>query len=469
MTNKLILIPIIAGLTATISCPGFSAELASTRLSLVEVESATLQSSPQLKSAEKEYEAAIHKAYAQRSAMSPKLSLEGSYRYQSVVPEFSPIPNGPVTKFGDNQNYSYGPQATWTLFASGNLRERWKSGEASARAARSAWDAALRKAQLDARLAYLKVRLGLEHVHLITDSLKLEEAQYRDIRLKRQAGAASRIDELSAHQQVLSRRRELRQSQADLAGALRSLSALSGLLADADLSIPFDAGLSRVVVEGLEKPTFLMAADPLADLAQALRVNSPREFDDAHPSLSRLSESVEAARRMTQALRSGYGPTVQVTGKLSRDYPNGPVLESFNQKAVGVSASWPLFEGGKTRHETLSQTSTAESLAQQQAQTLRDLKRDFETAQTQLTALRYQDEINRTAASENETLSQLVYEAYRAGRSTYLEVENANLRWLQARVQLVRTQVEILMQVSVLDSLSKPQNEKARHDEAEEK
>ena len=107
-----------------------------------------------------------------------------------------------------------------------------------------------------------------------------------------------------------------------------------------------------------------------------------------------------------------------------------------------------------------SQEAIARATEERRAQSERDLRRDFDSAADDLRSLRFQDALNKQAVEENQTLARLVYDAYRAGRSTYLEVEDANLKLLQAHVQSARTKVEILMQVAVLDSLAKPLGEK---------
>jgi len=59
------------------------------------------------------------------------------------------------------------------------------------------------------------------------------------------------------------------------------------------------------------------------------------------------------------------------------------------------------------------------------------------------------------ASAEAEELAGLVYESYKAGRSTFIEVQSANLRELEAKVQSAKTDVQILIQLAVLSSLSK--------------
>ena len=82
-------------------------------IKLNEMEKRALDSSARLKSAVYDHESAKARAAAMESALYPRLSIEGTYRYNSSVPEIDlPIPGMLPRKFGDNTNYSFGPAAS---------------------------------------------------------------------------------------------------------------------------------------------------------------------------------------------------------------------------------------------------------------------------------------------------------------------------------------------------------------------
>ena len=68
--------------------------------------------------------------------------------------------------------------------------------------------------------------------------------------------------------------------------------------------------------------------------------------------------------------------------------------------------------------------------------------------------MKEQAAINETAAKETGELADLVYEAYRAGGARFIEVQAANLKAMEAKVQEARTRVEMLGQLAVLRSLA---------------
>ena len=171
----------------------------------------------------------------------PASSLDASDRYQTHVAQLAVGP-GPALPFGDYNNYSLGVDANWTIWDSGQSYNLYKSLEAGQVAASEAqFEGQKRQIRLQARLAYFPTQLMAERARLMADSLKLSQSEAKDIDLRLKAGASSRIDSLSANNEVLQRRGDYRQARADLASALRDLFAQTGLGADLDPSVPQEA------------------------------------------------------------------------------------------------------------------------------------------------------------------------------------------------------------------------------------
>ena len=147
-------------------------------------------------------------------------------------------------------------------------------------------------------------------------------------------------------------------------------------------------------------------------------------------------------------------PKLQLSARTGLEYPNGPVLETIHQSALGVSLSLPLFEGWRVTEEIGHQRMQARAFDERRSQAVIDLDRESRQAEDQLAGLRAQQEVNRAAVSETAELARLVYESYQSGRSTFLEVQTANLRALEAKMQAARTDAQTLAQLAVLRSLS---------------
>ncbi|OGR56591.1 MAG: hypothetical protein A2X36_11015 [Elusimicrobia bacterium GWA2_69_24] len=422
------------------------------KVGLAESEKAALANSSTLKAVDAELSAARARADGRWSRLWPRLTAEANWRYLSEVPALTVA--GRTQRLGDNESYSIGPSLGWTLWDQGEVRESWKSALAASRAKGHERKDLERQVLLRTRVAYFQAQLALEQVRLLADSLRLAQTQHKDIDNRRKAGASSFIDSLSAHQDVLSRARLFRQARTELAEALRDLFALTGTEPQAELSLPLDSDSAAQPPEGTEPASAAVSLDPLEEAMTALSPAAAAAFDETHPALRRLAETAESWERSARSARAGLWPRLYLTARTSLDYPNGPVLESYHQNMVGVAAGLPLFESGRTRQEAEEGEFLAQAARSRMDQARQDRLRDRHKAQDRLLGLQAQRELDRVSVKETKDLSTRIYDSYIAGRSTFIEVQGANLRELEARVGAVRTDAQTLMQLAVLAELS---------------
>jgi outer membrane protein TolC len=423
-------------LLAWFGTPLFAGPLPTFSLSLSSAEICALQHSPKLKSAELELESAGIFADVQRTLLRPRISLDGSFKYLTEVPSLKlPVAGSQEKKLGDNTNYSFGPTLTWTLFDDGALKKGWGSAVALKKSKEQEVEALKRLMILETRRSYFALQLAMEQVRLLGDSLKLAQAQHEDITLNVRAGAKSRIDALQAHQEVLLRKGQLREAQSELSSAVRDLFALTGL------------------GDGIDVSTVSLELDPAERSLASLKNAATLAPGLSNPSLQALLRLAESTRLASESTNSNRWPKLIVSARTSADYPNGPDLSTINQNTFGASISLPLFESGKTELQAKEQVRRSLAMEKNRLQAEDDLLRDWGKAKDRLESLGAQQEINREAVKESEELSALVYSSYKAGRSTYIEVQSANLRTLKAKVQSARTDMQILIQLAALAAL----------------
>ena len=437
---------------AVLSPSRLCAEPAQLRIGLDTALEAAQHNSAALQAVAADRLAAQKRATSRQSLLWPRLTLDASYKYISEVPALAVA--GRTQALGANDNYSLGPTLSWTLWDQGSLREAWRSAHAASRARDADFKATGLQIRLKLRLAYAQAQLALEAVRRLGDSLRLAQWQHSDIGKRLRAGAASRTDELSAHQEVLQRRSQYRQARADLAGALRELYALTGEEPAADLSLPLDASAAAGLPEDVEPPSVIIALDLPEDAMKSLAAAEEWPQDLDPPALRAWAALADSSRLAARSAKAGLWPSLQLSARTSADYPNGPILETINQNTVGLFASLPIFENGRTRRQAAELEAQAQAGDWRREAARRDLVRDWLKGKDQLTGLKAQRVINRQAASEARELSLLIYESYKTGRATYLEVQSANLRELEARVQCARTDTQLVMQLAILASLS---------------
>jgi outer membrane protein TolC len=425
-------------------------------LSLDTAEDQALNFSPALKAKRFEASAAQARADMTGSMLWPRLTLEGSWRYLSVVPELTAVPGRPPVPLGDHPNYSIGPMLSWNFWDSGGLYAQGRSLEAAARAKQQEALLVERTLRLRTRLVYFQAQLAAEQVRLVGNALKVGQVQYQDIRNQLAAGASSRIDSLSFHQEVINRQRDLRQARTGFTLALRELFSVTGQGQGLDPSLPLAADQVRDLPAGEAPPTLLLTLDPLERSLARLAGAERSRLDPEYPQLVALALLEESQRQAAAAAFTGHYPKLQAMVKSSLDYPNGPVQESIQQNTFGVAGTLSLFEFGRIMHQVEEPERLALASAQQRAQTLQDLTLAWDRSGDLLAELRSVQELDVLAVRETESLKRMVYDSYRAGRATYLEVQTADLRFLTAQIQAVRTQVQMLIQLATRDSLAVP-------------
>ncbi|MEW6517164.1 MAG: TolC family protein [candidate division FCPU426 bacterium] len=448
-------------LAAVFASAAAQAETPSLSLGLDQAVQEAQTHTPSLQAKQWELKALGAKSWSYAGLLWPRLSLEGTWRYVTEVPNITlPMPGARSIPMGDNVNYSVGPQLSWTIWDSGATYYAWQALSAGYRAKEQEVEGQQREITLKTRLAYFQVQLALEQIRLLADSLQLAQAQYRDIQAQARAGASSRIDLLSSHLEVLARQRQIQQARTQLTGAVRDLLSLTGGGESLDLAFPMDPETAKQIASDIETPTLLLMFDPLEQ--SLARLDQPGKAPAAgdHPRAKVFTELAESARQAAAGYNAGHWPRVQVYAKASWDYPNGPVLETVQQNTVGVNASWPLWEGQRVVRQVEEQerTAKADEAMAQQAQT--DLDVGWKKAQDTLAQLRAELKLVQQSSQETETLARLVYQAYHIGRANYLEVQAANLRALEAKTQFALTRTQMAIQLAVLDSLSENEETK---------
>jgi len=423
-------------------------------LSLDRAVEASLDTSDQWKSARLNAEGAEDEALSRRGRLMPKLSVNGSYTYLAEIPDLQVTPQSPAIAFTTHNQYSIGPVVNWTVFSGGALLQAWRAAQASARAQRREAEAVHRQIRLAARLAYFQAQLASEQVRLYAESYRVEEAQYRDISVRYTNGESARVDLLSAEEDLLSRQNQLLQARANLASAIRDLSSITRQGENLDPTWPLDDKTTLEPAAEMPASTLVLALDPLSDSLAKMDPKGVQLFDPRQPALEYLAELAESARRTARSLEGGHWPTLSVLASLMREYPNGPIAESVTQKTFGISLSFPLFAGGETLYAVRAQKRQAESTEETRAQTARNLLDSWQKARDQAASLRLQQVLTRRAAERAAEVARLRYQAYRLGQLRYLDVEDANLKEVQAKVDSATTNVNLLIQLANLESLS---------------
>lgn len=422
------------------------AETASFELSLSQALERAKAQSEYLKAAIKDKLAAQEKTDAAYSTLLPKLSLEANYRYVTAVPSFQVAPTAPSIQFGDHSNYSIGPTISYTLWDGGLSRNSYDS-QSKILEARKEDERAMTVQLLDlVKNTYLKTQLGLEQLQLVHDSLKLARAQNQEIKNRASAGTASQLDLLTAQKEVLNYEIQFQQQQAVLASDLRDLLALLG-----DSSVP---DTRHPCPKGFNAASVWLKLDSIEQTMQSESRDEPASLSEPNPQLKSQEHLAQALELSAKSLSATSYPQIQISARASYDYPNGPLLEHVQQNTFMLSFAMPLYEFNKIDHQTKEKYLAAEAARHRQKQLASDINRDFLKTKEFLQSQREQHEDAIKAVQQAETIAKLSYDSYRFGRISLVDVQAANLKALQAKLDLTKIRTQIIRQVITLKTLT---------------
>ena len=424
----------------------------SVNLSLAEITATALKNSPKLAAARLSALSAYSEANSVGDSEYPRLSVSGNYFYQTTIPDLkvglSSIP------FGFNNNWSANANLSFDLWDFRSLHNQANSVEAQAQSQDQAYQSAKRQLLLAVRMNYFQAQINLEQVRLLGDSIMVAQAQYEDISHQARYGTASQLDKLSSHQEVLNYQRAFSQAQAALASSLRDLFDLAGAAEPADLAAPLDSRMEGNLPNGSDPPTVWLSMDPEESSLKDLQAGAQAPPDDSVPQLKTYAFLADSARFAADSVAVQMLPKVTLSAQAGFQDPIGPIDETIQQNTVSVTASMPIFDWGQILDDSDSKRKQSQAYLKNLDQAKADLWRDWNKSQDLLRSNRYQEKLNLTAVSETQQLSQLTYASYKAGGSKYLEVQTANFQSLTAKVQAVTNDIQMLMQLSVLSSLS---------------
>jgi HAE1 family hydrophobic/amphiphilic exporter-1 len=164
------------------------------------------------------------------------------------------------------------------------------------------------------------------------------------------------------------------------------------------------------------------------------------------PELSEIRNRIGISEELVTIAASGTMPRLDARGGFGyRDSSFGGLDASGKVWSVGLFASWPLFDGLRTRGRVAQARSDQNRLRIEEAQLLDSVALQVRDA---VNAVREAGEVVRAISDtvgQAERLLALAEKGYEYGVKTRLEVDDANLNLNQARVNLARARRDYLV------------------------
>lgn len=413
-------------------------ELTPLRLSLDEARMRAVAASHRLAEARARAAVAEGMVAVSEAADRPLIALQAGYTRTNHVPEFAvPIPTGrPLVVFPDiPDNYRTRMDLQWPIYNGGrrDALERAARAEASAAAADVA--AAQGDLRLEVTRAYWALVTARASLDVLTRGLARSDAHVSDVRARFTAGLVPPNEIASAEAQHARQRLLLIEAQNQRAVASADLARLIGVA----LLEPIEPA------DILELPP--APQPPLETLvSQAVAMRSERRA---------LEQRIQAADLQRAAAGAGSRPTVAVAGGFDYARPNPRIFPRADRWDdawdAGIAVTWPLWDGGRTRAETVQAASAADAARQRLAEfdsvvalELQHRLLELDSARAAISAA---DEAVRAAFEA----SRVVTERYRAGVATQTEILDADVALLQAELDRTRTFAAVRLAEARLD------------------
>lgn len=413
-------------------------------LKLRDAEEQGLRFSNIIKSSKASEESSQEQASAKFRSLLPKLDLKGFYQYNFSLPEFKLGDQIPMN-FGTPNNFSVGPYLSYTLWDFNSNKNSYQAASLMAQAKEEEVKSSKLKILRSVREAYIQVQRGLEELRLTNDTLELSKAQERDIANRYKNGAASRLDLVTSRRSVLGYEIQFQKRQADLSLRLQDLLSLLGK-EDLDVRKPGPASLKNI--------SLVLNFDPIQkSLEEELGKQIPPP-DENHPQIKSLDNQARSSDLNASTYKSRQLPVLQIYGAVYYTQPNLPNPIQYWQEFAGVTLTMPLLLGDPAPNQAAEQKKLAMATEFQRDQVRNDLQRDFEKVRIDLESLNEQKILAEKDVVQSAEAAKLYYSAFKAGKVDFLEVQNANLQALEAKVSLTRIGTQILGELTLLKSLS---------------
>jgi len=336
-----------------------------------------------------------------RSAFLPTVGAVGlATREQTSETTTNRFPNSLTT------TYRLPLTLAWELDLFGRVRRLNEGAHANYLATQDVADATRLAVAAETASVYFALAATDEEVRIVTDTLALQKEMLSLVEARREAGRAS---DLALEQARLA----VSTTEADLAGIANRRSGLKNGLA---------------VLLGQAAPAFEIGERArLKGTLPPIPVGLPSELMLRRPDLAAAESGLQAANAQVGVAKSAFFPAISLTG--SAGFASAEIDTLFQRDSrawsIGPSVYLPLFQGGRNRANYRRSQAAYEETVAGYRQSILTAMREVQDALTASLRLSEQSEAIARAVASARQVRTLAEERYLAGRTSYLEVIDA--------------------------------------------
>ncbi|MFC1493886.1 TolC family protein [Thermodesulfobacteriota bacterium] len=406
-----------------------SSELNSIKvLDLTTAQRIAIKDNPSLDAARERVIQAKHQLIQAWGAYLPRIDASGN-RIRSI---FSENDYSLVTIPGTDDTtdiYNAGISASWTLFNGFQREYAHASASYGKISSIQSRDNVLRLLLYQVAASYFNAQLARENINITRANEEFNRRQLVEAEARYRVGTGSLSDVYNFKVRINAAKSQLIAAKQGYEVAIFALASLMGI---SDAKLPPHIELSK-----LEDETGDELAIPEAGGAV--------QYALLHrPDLIQRDYMRRQAKANVGSARSGYYPTVSITGSIDGDRVNDREFESEDfGESVRLSVTYNLFSGG----QTLSRVSEAKSRLRESERNIEDTKisviSDVESAVTRLKAAQDQLKLQRENTKLVRQTRDLVEKEYTAGQGSLVRLNEAQRDLVNAQSNLVLSLVSM--------------------------
>ncbi len=360
-------------------------------------------------------EGALAAVKSRRAAEQPTLWQTGSFSRTNHVDEFGvPQPDNTLRVIYPDipDNYFARASMQWPIYTAGRTDALIRAAEAESRAVAYDFEVARADLRLEVVRAYWALVTASESVRVVQEGLSRADAQLRDVRSRFDNGLippneVSAVEAQRARQQL-----QLIDAQMLRNNVLEELRRLTGITGD------------------------IVPSEPLIG-------STPQTAGDPERAeLNALQQRVNAAQERVSAIEAARKPQFAFTAALDYANPNPRIFPRDDQWRtsweVGVTASWLLWDGGRTEADSAEAAATARALRARQADTNSMITTEVRQRRLELESARAAVDAATAAVTSAAEARRVVTERFNVGVATSTDVLDAQVVLLQAELDRTR-------------------------------
>lgn len=398
-------------------------------LTLADAIATAVKNNPQLRIARLEMEKADAQVREAIGTALPSLSASGTYSYALkkqvfFLPDFSDLSSGRIVpiEIGSDHSVQFGFTATQILFNSAVF-----TGVGAAKiyqgASRNMYRDAYNKTVSQVRQAWYGALFMRSAHDMMQASMKNAEDNLRNVRILHEQGIVSEYDLIRADVQVENIRPMVLEAERNLVLAMNGLRMAMGLSPDQEITV--DGVLEMEQVD----PVLIERAE------QLVRENNP--------ALQALSQQVEMSDALVKITRSDYLPTLTAFGNYAwQDQKNDFNRFAFNSlvgsSQIGLQLSLNLFNGFQTMSKVHQAQVDYLKMVETKKSSQDGMQTNAQNVRLRLLEARKRIETQGRTVEQAEKGYQIATARYKAGTGTQLEINDADLALMRARVNRIQ-------------------------------